>query len=113
MASKPKTLLEFLDMMPPCLVRAMAMKAGRLKTNEEVVVDSGLSTRTMQRIIKSKSWAEIRVGTISKFLKGCSVDIVNREGIERFITDYADGGFPHMDVKQKKLLYKRMEWPGI
>ena len=120
MAKQPKTesFLDFCDKLAPCIVRAMAIKRNgrktRLKSAFEIAADSGLPPRTVQRIGSARSWTNIRLGTASKFLHGCGVDMINRDGLmEKFLVEYADKGMPHMDFKQKKFFAKLMDWPGI
>lgn len=116
-----KTFLEVCDSLPPCLVRAMAMvervpnstRIGwRLLTNDEIAERGGLSSRMVQRISSSDSWDGIKIGCASRYLLGCGVDIVNREWLEKFVSTFADHGFPHIsDSRQRHLLYKKMKWP--
>lgn len=113
---KPQTFLDFCDKLSPCLVRAMAMVAvgrkgrKRLLTHFEIAAKSGLPPRTVQRLASAKSWNNVKIGTASKFLEGCGVDIVKREGLENFITEFADQDMPHMDSKQKSYFYRQMGW---
>lgn len=119
MADK-KTLLQFCDMIPPCLVRAMAMtdrvpgsvRIGfRLMTHDEVAVKSGLSCRMIQRLSATTSWKGIKIGAASKYVSGCGIDLVNRDWQADFVKRYADKDFPHItDSRQKVQLFKLMGW---
>lgn len=117
-----QTFLEVCDTIPPCLVRAMAMcerrdKTGkRLMTNSEIAEKGRLSQRMVQRISASKSWADIRVDSMTRYLRGCGiiigdVDVVNREWLQEWLELYADLNFPHIsDSRIRKQLWKLMDW---
>lgn len=112
-----QTFLEVCDTIPPCLVRAMAMcerrdKTGkRLMTNSEIAEKGRLSQRMVQRISASKSWADIRVDSMTRYLNGCGVDIQDRDWLEKFVCDFAEKDFPHItDGRLRKQLFKLMSW---
>lgn len=106
----PDTFLEFCDVLTPCIVRAMAVKNGRLLTHFEIAAASGLPARTVQRLASTKSWKHVKIGTASAFLRGCGVDMLDRSSLSEFVEKYADLGFPHMNTKQKQHFFKIVGW---
>lgn len=109
------TLLEFVNRTPPILVWAMASKKSRghrskHKSLTEIVTDSQLPRRTVQRIIYRDTWAGIKLETASKFIKGCGVDIFDKQAIYDFIVHQADKNFPHLNKSQHRRLFEVMRW---
>jgi hypothetical protein len=79
-------------------------------SHTEIAERSGLPPRTVQRIASAKSWDGIKLGTASKFLAGCGVDIVKRDWLAGFIEKYADANFDYMSTKQKNYFFTLMGW---
>lgn len=103
------TLLEFLDRTPPVMVRVAAVqhKKGhngyrpKRKTMAELIAASGVPRRTFQRIMYAPSW-EPWVGTISRCIAACEVDITKPKPLSGFLKGYAKHRLSHLTTRQKK-----------
>jgi hypothetical protein len=113
-----KTLSEFMACVPPVLCRAMPKRVkgkgvcgrGRLakiKTIVELVKGSGLSRRTVQRIVWRGDWDGIRVDVASKFIAGCGVNIFSKQEREYFAKLF-DNEMPHLSRSHFNRLKKVM-----
>jgi len=74
------SLVEFLDGLPPCIVRLVARKPnrhGQRMSLHEIAAASGLSYGTVFRLSVKKTWANVPPATIDKFCSACRVNIVN------------------------------------
>jgi len=114
-----KTLLEFMQRTPPCVVRIMAVNpaVGRrkayLKPLNQLVKEAGLSRRTVQRLASLKDWGGIKVSVASAFIWACGIDILRKKDMRRFMYQYGDRDFIHLTPIQKKRFFKMMGWDSI
>lgn len=67
------TLVEKLDRLPPCLIRIMAKKNGRLMTDPELMELTGWGRSKLRAVYQSATWSNVRAGDIDRFLKACGM----------------------------------------
>lgn len=60
-----------LNRFKPKLCRAMAMHRGRLKTQAELVAQSGMSKEKIIRITRMDGWEQVKIGDAVRFLNAC------------------------------------------
>ena len=104
------SLLEYVELMPPILIRACAVITGsgkepELKSLEAVVADSGLPRRTVQRLIYRKTWSGVKLDVGSKFISGCGLNILKKKEIEKTILYWAKKDFPYLSPAHKARLF--------
>lgn len=111
------SLRAFMDRLPPCLCRAMAIVAvdGKplLKPLDLIVKDGGLPRRTVQRISYQHSWDGIKVAVASAFIKGCGISILDNKDIEQFMALDIAENFTHLNAQQRTLFYAAMKKRGL
>lgn len=79
------TLVEFLDGLPPCIVRLVARKPnrhGQRMSLHEIAAASGLSYGAVLRLSLKKTWANVPPEKIDRFCSACGVEIM-RPGVAR------------------------------
>jgi len=64
-----------LKQFPPFLVRLAARKKGRPKTRREIIIDSGLPGRTIDRLSRARTWDHVTCRVMFAFSNGCGVDL--------------------------------------
>lgn len=112
-----RTLMEQMEAVPPCLARMMAVESGKgrvttLMTIQSIVDRSGLTLRTVQRLIWRNDWERVDVDVASKYLVGCGVRLFNQEMIGKFIRLYGDRNFPQIpDPDMYRRFFKLMALP--
>ena len=80
MASKTESLLTDADKCPPFLVYyAYHLVAGPRITIPELADLSGLSSRMIVRLARTRSWKNIRLSVIVTFCKACGVDLFDTD----------------------------------
>lgn len=107
-----KSLAELMEAVPPVIAR-MISPVGygsnrRMRTIEQITRDSGLSRRTVLRLIWRESWRGIDFETAGAYLSACGVEIrspFNHEQLQKFLKEQADNNFPLVkrDIQRKRL----------
>jgi hypothetical protein len=111
-------LLDEANGLPPVACRAFPKRVNgkgvrghgrnaKIKSEAELVKDSGLSRRTVQRIVWRGSWDGIKFDVASKFLFACGVNIFSKQEREYFARLY-DNEMPHLSRSHFKRLQKVM-----
>jgi hypothetical protein len=118
-----KKLLAFLDQTRPFLVRYMAVihgkrKKARLIPLTQIVKDSGLSRRLVQRLSQCTTWEGVKIGVASNFIHACRVDVMHNRaphGEDQslmtryyFLKNYIEKGMPHLTERQRVWFYDLM-----
>jgi len=67
------TLVEKLNRLPPCIVRIMAKKDGRLMTDPELMELTGWGRSRLRAVYQSATWKDVRAGDIDTFLAACGM----------------------------------------
>lgn len=82
------TLVEFLDQLPPCIVRLIARKPnrhGQRMSLHEIARASGLSYGAVMRLSLKKTWANVPPATIDRFARTCGVDILRPSRARKYL----------------------------
>ena len=88
MLNDGKSLVEFLDRLPPCMVRLVARKPnhhGQRMSLHEISRASGLSYGAVLRLSVKKSWANVPPERIDRFCRACGVDMLKRGRTMQYI----------------------------
>jgi hypothetical protein len=119
------TLLDFLDQNRPIVIRYGAIISGkgtktRLIPLTQIVKDSGLSRRLVQRLSQCSTWESVKIGVASKFIHACRWDVMHNQskssGKEKkmtryyFLVNYIEKGLPHLTERQRKRFYDLTKW---
>ena len=87
-ANGTQSLVEFLDAMPPCIVRLVARKPGhhgQRMSLHEIAKAAGLSYGTVLRLSLKKSWANVPPERIDRFARACGVDILRPSRARKYL----------------------------
>lgn len=68
-----QTITAKLDRLPPCVVRLLAKKDGRLMTDPELCALTGWGRKKLESVYQLASWAGVRVGDVDTFLTACGL----------------------------------------
>ncbi len=82
------TLVEFLDELPPCIVRLVARRPnrhGQRMSLHEIARASGLSYGAVMRLSMKKTWANVPPATIDRFARACGVDILRPSRTRKYL----------------------------
>jgi len=86
--AKPPSLVEYLDRLPPCIVRLVARKPGhhgQRMSLHEIARASGLSYGAVLRLSLKRSWANVPPNRIDPFCKACGVDPLHPSRTRRYL----------------------------
>lgn len=113
-----KSLLEYLDQLPPYLCRMLARRMGKGKkrvpmTTAEIVEASGLDKKTVLDISGRETWAEVFVSTADAFRKGCGITPSNQGRQLMYLarTRQTANPFAHLDklhYKQRRMIQRKL-----
>lgn len=85
---RPPTLVEYLDRLPPCIVRLVARRPnhhGQRMSLHEIARASGLSYGAVMRLSMKKTWANVPPATIDRFAKACGVDMLRPSRTKKYL----------------------------
>ena len=110
MPEQSLTLLEALDRTPPVLARGMAVVRSkghnghvvRRKPMTQLLSESGLPRRTFQRLSYLPSWEDVSIGTASRFLMACGVNILKSKPTAEFLKGYGRHRLSFLTTRQRR-----------
>ena len=82
------TLVESLDLLPPCIVRLVARRPnrhGQRMSLHEIAKASGLSYGAVMRLSTKKTWANVPPAIIDRFSKACGVDMLRPSRTRKYL----------------------------
>lgn len=115
MNTKGKTLLAYLDILPPIICRMLARERQRPLTAREIAERSGLAIKTVRHVSKLKSWANVQVRIADAFRTACGVTPLTHHKqlfYLRRVTTKAKKPLGHLDklhVRAKWMLNKALK----
>jgi hypothetical protein len=109
----PKTLLELADQCPPFLVLALARRPGALRKGmsiSELSASAKIPVRTLERILASQSWKEVKIGVATRILLAAGMNVMCPARIRQYMRSTAESTQPfrHLTKQQRNNLFYRM-----
>src|SRR5262245_1571536 len=112
MPKKPKSLLEILDRVPPCVCRmaAVEQKAAyqhvqRISVNE-LAKRSGIGKRNFLRISHMTTWKDVKVGVAMAFSEACGINLLDENPLYYFLLKRHREGLPYFKKAQREMFDK-------
>jgi hypothetical protein len=104
-----KSILDYLDRIPPFMCRLIARKDGGIPmTTQEIVERSGLNVKTVNRLSKSRTFAEVTVRAADAFRVACGITPRNHAEQLRYIRATSKSGKPLRHVDKLPRRTKRL-----
>lgn len=112
MSKNPKTVVEWLDQIPPMIAFRTAKRGRRRHIPfKDIVKQSGLPMTTFCRIAQKTSWADVKPRLIDAFCRACNLDFMRLSAKRRFLKETIKGQrpFSHLSNRQLKKLNNQVK----